>query len=91
MKRILLLLILIVLSNISFAQTQGEMNAAEHNKYVNANKELNSVYQKILQEYKTDTGFIMNLKASQNIWMKFRDAEMKMKYPDREDGYYGTV
>jgi uncharacterized protein YecT (DUF1311 family) len=25
------------------------------------------------------------------LWIQFRDAEMKMKYPEREDGYYGSV
>ena len=39
----------------------------------------------------TDTVFIKNLKASQRIWITFRDAELKVKYPDREPGYYGSI
>ena len=35
--------------------------------------------------------FIKNLKASQIIWIKFRDSEMKVKFPDREGGYYGSI
>jgi uncharacterized protein YecT (DUF1311 family) len=46
---------------------------------------------KILYEYKSDTEFIKNLKIAQRIWINFRDAEVKMKYPDREPGYYGTM
>jgi uncharacterized protein YecT (DUF1311 family) len=34
---------------------------------------------------------IKNLKIAQNIWIKFRDAEMNMKYPQKEPGYYGSV
>jgi uncharacterized protein YecT (DUF1311 family) len=44
-----------------------------------------------LKEYTEDTAFIKNLKAAQRIWVQFHDAEMKAKYPDREDAYYGSV
>ena len=75
----------------SFGQTQYELNQAENKKYKEADKELNIVYQKILKEYKEDTIFIKNLKASQIIWIQFRDAEIKMKYPERGSGYYGSM
>lgn len=48
-------------------------------------------YKKILKEYSTDLVFIKNLKISQNLWIKFRDAEMNTKYPQREPGYYGSI
>ena len=54
-------------------------------------KEINSVYQKILKQYSSDFGFIKNLKTSQKLWIQFRDAEMKMKFPDRPTGYYGSI
>jgi len=73
-----------------FGQTQAEMNKTEHDKYLKANKRLNNIYQTILKEYKEDTTFIKNFKASQKIWIRFRDAEIKMKYPDRKEGY-GSV
>jgi uncharacterized protein YecT (DUF1311 family) len=59
--------------------------------YVAADSELNLTYQKIMKEYKDDTAFTKSLVASEKIWIKFRDAEMKMKYPDREPGYYGSI
>lgn len=74
-----------------FSQTQSEMNEAEHKKFLEADKELNQVYKQILKEYKTDTVFIKNLKASQRLWVQFRDAEMKTMYPQREPGYYGSI
>jgi len=91
MKRFFCCALLIFLGHCSFSQTQLEMNEAEHKKFLKADKELNQVYQQILTEYKSDTTFISNLKASQRLWVQFRDAEMKMMYPDREPGYYGSI
>jgi uncharacterized protein YecT (DUF1311 family) len=35
--------------------------------------------------------FLASLKEAQRCWIAFRDAQLKMKYPDREPGYYGSV
>ena len=91
MKKIILTIVINLISIYSFSQTQFEMNEQENNKFKSADKELNATYQKILKEYKSDVAFLKNLKFSQNIWIKFRDAEMKTRYPDREAGYYGSV
>ena len=91
MQKLIILFLFISSTHSCFAQSQPEMNQQENKNYVKANNELNSTYQKILKEYKSDTIFIKNLKASQNLWVKFRDAEMKTKYPDREPGFYGSV
>jgi uncharacterized protein YecT (DUF1311 family) len=63
----------------------------QYDTYKKTDKKLNEVYQAILKEYKSDTEFIKNLRTSQRIWISFRDAEAKVKYPDREDGYYGSI
>lgn len=63
----------------------------EDNSYAEAEKEINTVYQKILQEYSSDKEFVKNLKATQRLWIQFRDAEIKAKYPNRTPGYYGSV
>ena len=73
------------------SQTQADMNKDAYNSYQKSDKELNSTYQKILVEYKSDSVFIKNLKASQKIWVSFRDAELKMKFPEREPGCYGSI
>ena len=74
-----------------FSQTQAELNMMQYESYKKADKKLNEVYQAILKEYKSDTEFIKNLRASQRIWITFRDAEVKVKFPDREAGYYGSI
>jgi len=73
------------------AQTQAEMNKVTHEMYLEADQKLNEVYQKILTEYADDKSFISSLKVSQRNWIAFRDSEMKMKYPDRKIGYYGSI
>ena len=73
------------------AQTQLDYNDEANASYKKADKELNTVYQRIMTKYKSDTEFIKNLKASQLIWIKFRDSELLMKYPEREFGYYGSM
>ena len=90
MKKLLILVSVLSYISISFGQIQSDLNEAEHKKYLSADKELNSIYQKILKEYKEDTSFIKNLKQSQKIWIQFRSAEMKVKYPNRESGHYGS-
>ena len=94
MKQILFTLITLLgltISNQAFGQTQSEMNQEEQSKDLKADKELNLVYNQILKEYKSDTEFIKNFKTAQRIWIQFRDAEMKSKYPYREEGYYGSI
>ena len=80
-----------MIGSIAFCQTQLKMNQESGDSFAKADKELNVIYKKILLEYKSDTAFIKNLKASQRIWITFRDAELKMKFPDREPGWYGSI
>jgi uncharacterized protein YecT (DUF1311 family) len=91
MKRIFILSLFVFSSTLVFCQTQVEMNKAAHMQYQEADRELNSIYKQILQLYRTDTVFINNLKAAQRIWLQFREAEVKMKFPDRQPGYYGSI
>jgi uncharacterized protein YecT (DUF1311 family) len=76
---------------LGFSQTQAEMNMMQYESYKKTDKKLNEVYKAILKAYKSDTVFIKNLRASQRIWITFRDAEVKVKFPDREPGYYGSI
>jgi len=91
MLRILFLSLFFFAVIVSFGQTQLELNQTAYADFQKADKELNTAYQTILKEYKKDTAFVKNLKIVQKIWIQFRDAEMKMKYPDREKGYYGSI
>jgi uncharacterized protein YecT (DUF1311 family) len=73
------------------AQTQLDMNQDAAASFKAADKKLNAVYQNILKEYADDPVFIASFKKAQRCWITFGDAQLKMKYPDREPGYYGSV
>ena len=81
MKILLLLLIGGLLSFNSFGQSQAAMNQEADAAYRKADQELNRTYQQIFKEYRTKTAFLQSLKAAQQRWIQFRDAEMKARYP----------
>jgi len=81
MKTILLLFACCLLSVSSFGQSQAQMNQQADVAYRKADLELNRTYQQILKEYRTQTAFLQSLKAAQKLWIQFRDAEMKARYP----------
>lgn len=91
MKRVSVIVVCCFTIMFSFGQTQSDLNRNADKNFKDADAQLNYVYQKILSEYKSDNAFIKNLKAAQKIWIQFRDAEMKAKYPDRKPGYYGSI
>jgi uncharacterized protein YecT (DUF1311 family) len=69
------------LSTSSFAQSQTQLNVQAEAAYQKADQELNRTYQQILKEYRTQTVFLQSLKAAQQRWIQFCDAEMKARYP----------
>ena len=91
MIRTVLIFLLCFITILCSAQTQGEINQGTKIIYQNSEKELNATYQKIIKEYSADIIFIKNLRIAQRLWIQFRDAEMKMKFPDRAAGYYGSA
>ncbi len=89
--RYILTIFISIICLTGFSQSQAEMNREANESYKKVDKELNDIYKIILTEYKSDTIFIKNLKTAQRIWITFRDAELKVMYPERETGYYGSV
>jgi uncharacterized protein YecT (DUF1311 family) len=86
-----LIILLFFIGFTGLCQTQTEMNIEAGESHKKVDNELNSIYKSILSEYKPDTVFIKNLKESQRIWVKFRDAELKVKYPETDPRFYGSV
>lgn len=95
MKKLILSIIALTLICLPWseasAQTQRDMNEDAATIFKEADKKLNSLYQKILKDYADDPVFIASFKKAQRCWIAFRDAQLKMRYPDREPGYYGSV
>jgi len=91
MNRALFILILFI--NLScFSQSQSKMNRDAKSEYLKADNELNEVYKKICAEYKSDTIFSKSLIKAQRIWLKYRDAELEMRFPAQDTQLeYGSV
>jgi uncharacterized protein YecT (DUF1311 family) len=88
----LLYIIPFVFCQITFGQTQSEMNEEAFAHYKEKDAELNLVYNKIIKEYSSDKDFIIHLKKAQNIWIQFRDAELAMQFPKEDKLFnYGSV
>jgi uncharacterized protein YecT (DUF1311 family) len=91
MTKIILVTIFCLSAPFCFGQTQSDLDDSAAGDYQKADQELNAVYHQILKEYRSDTAFIKNFKNAQRAWILFRDVEMKAVYPDRPEGYYGSV
>ena len=79
---------------LTMAQTQDKGTQDEETKAAIAEfklveAELNTVFNKIVTAYKSNAEFIKNIKESQDLWIKFRAAELKAKFP--AGGEYGSV
>ena len=76
---------------LDHADTQLQINQCSDLDNQIADKELNSVYQAVLNKHANDKSFIENFKQAQRAWLKWRDAEMAAIYPEqKQPGYYGS-
>ena len=87
----LLIIQCLLFSPLLMAQSQMEMNIEARQAYLKADKRLNEVYNQILNDYSGDKLFIKNLQTSERYWIKFRDAEMLVKYPENCEVREGSV
>ena len=89
MKTIFLFLMLF--STACFGQTQSDINTKATGEYQKSDKLLNDIYQQIVKLYGSNSAFLRDLKGAQHLWVQLRDTQLKLKYPDREPGYYGSA
>ncbi len=57
---------------------QMQMNQCAYETYQKADKALNTVYKALRNKKKNDKTYLANLKTSQRLWIKFRDAELDL-------------
>ncbi|RVT72734.1 DUF1311 domain-containing protein [Flavobacterium sufflavum] len=76
--------ILICFSNISFAQTQSEMNVTANAKYKKADAELNKVYKQLMAIL--DPNEKPLLIQAEKDWVKYRDSHCKFDTSQYEGG-----
>jgi uncharacterized protein YecT (DUF1311 family) len=75
------------------AMTQYAMNTCARRELDKADRELSRIYRELQIRYRDDADFIGRLKIAQQAWLKFRDAQLAMKFPPHrgEPYYYGSV
>lgn len=77
---ILLLSTTLYASNLQCKEdgNQMQMNQCAYEDFQEADKALNKVYKALIQKNKNDKIYLANLKTSQRLWIKFRDAELDL-------------
>ena len=75
--------------------TQGGLNACAAGEFNKADAELNATWKAILAKYADQPLFLQKLKTSQQLWLKFRDAEVEAAFPvgksEDPSAQYGSV
>lgn len=59
---------------------QAEMTACADNDYKASDQALNTTWKELLEKNKDNKTYIKKIKASQNLWIKFRDAEVAAQF-----------
>ncbi len=73
-------------------ESQAAMNACEADRYAKADVELNSMYKQLLAKYKADAVFVQKLRAAQESWLRFREADVASIYCHEDHpGFYGSA
>ena len=63
-------------------KTQTDLNIERYESCLMTEKKLDSIYSKIKDLYKSDEGiFLLDLEKSQDLWLKYLEAQMIVKYP----------
>jgi uncharacterized protein YecT (DUF1311 family) len=84
MKKLIVIFVLLLIVNRTYAQTQAEMNQTAAQGYYKADAELNKVY-KILLSKLDEKGKSLLIKA-ENDWIKYRDSHCKFEASFYEGG-----
>lgn len=64
---------------------QMQMNKCAYEDFKKADKALNKIYKALGQQNKNDKTYLANLKSSQLLWIKFRDAELNLVFSCAEE------
>lgn len=61
--------------------SQTGLDACAASQFTKADHQLNKVWKAVLVKYKDQPVFLEKLKASQKLWLQFRDAEVAVHFP----------
>jgi len=89
-SRALVVLIALPLAT-ALGQTQSAMNLRAGRNARRADSTLNAVYHQLELKYATDSVALRKLRAAEQAWLAFRDAQIAATYPAEEKKRYGSV
>lgn len=72
------------------ASTQNDLNQCASNEFKRTKFRLQQVYETLKDRYHADPKFIQNLKESQRAWDQYKNAQLRLKYPNVPKNY-GSV
>ena len=91
-KLFLITFILLTFTQLVHAQTQGQMNGDASQEYNSKKFELEGIINRIKTLYSKDKDFLEAFQKSNDIWLKYRDAQFKMRYPSNNPKLdYGSI
>ena len=74
------------------ATTQLALNQCAADSFRAAEKEMRSLIQRLRETHARDSLFLKRLDESQRAWLKYRTAQLAMRYPHVDSPrYYGSV
>ena len=82
--RIIILLLIVSQSFLSFSQGQVEMNDIAHENYYQSQKIKDSLVIELKHINSKDSTFIVALDTSEKLWDLFVDEQFKLKFPAYE-------
>ena len=91
MRNSLTIILFLLFSIAANAQTQYEMNMTALNDFKKADGKLNALYEELLRKNSGDSIFTRNLKQAQLLWIRFRDAQLKVKFYRKPGDVSGSV
>lgn len=71
--------------------SQSEMNACSCSEAYKEDQKLNQLYQTLLKQHADDPILIKKMKAAERAWIRYRDAQLEMHFPDPDKRNYGSV
>ena len=71
--------------------SQMEITLDAEASVVSTKQRLDSVFNAVLAEYKSDQSFIKNIQKSQDLWFMYFEAQMLARFPEDHESREGSV
>ena len=77
--------------SLAEAKNQLELNQAAATEQDDAATELGEIFRRVIARNQGDAVFVRKLRAAQEAWMKYRDAQLESCWPNEDRRVYGSI